>query len=222
MIPEVGGSKPLGHPTRTCALPSGKDGAPTRQAARRRSRTRAQRGVERRRARSVKPLTVEPRREHTLAVEQEVLHELVAVDGLQRRDRRRQTRSDGAARAPSVAGELAVGHRVRRREVDGARRASGVDSACRIAAISSSSEIQIIHCVPDAGAAADAEAERGQSSCLSTPPWRASTRPVRILTTRMPDVGGRRAAASHSVHTSARKSSPGTLTSVSSSSPRSP
>ncbi len=63
---------------------------------------------------------------------------------------------------------------------------------------------------------------KGVSILASAPPRRSSTMPVRLMATRMPASRAGAVAASQSLHTEARKSSPALLVSSSTSSPRSP
>ena len=67
-------------------------------------------------------------REHALTVEQKMLHELAAVDDLERQRRGRQLRGS-VQHACERRRELGVGHGVGRGEVDRAAEARVVDDA---------------------------------------------------------------------------------------------
>ena len=84
----------------------------------------------------------------------------------------------------------------------------------------SSAPIQLSHGLPswlsppEVATGPPSPARNSGSTCCSMPPAGLSTTPVRSIATRIPAASARRASASQSATTSARKSSPGSRSST--------
>ena len=213
MVPEVGGSKPLGHPIH------GSGCGATHAAAG--AATTARNAPSMSGCANSKPLDFEHARDDALTVDEQVLHELAAVDRLQREQRRREHASVGAPRAPSarVNSALVTGF--------GAVRLTGPDTESVVEEVADRADVVVegdpAHVLlARADPAAEPELERQEHPVQRAAVGGEHDARCGWSTTRIPASAAGAVAASQATQTWAGKSSPGGASSVSTSAPRLP
>ena len=176
MVPEVGGSKPLGHPTAdpAAANVTPQPVPPTPRATRRRARVRE----------LVAALLEHASGSTRCPLTSRCSTSSRAVHRLQRQQRGRQ-HGRAVHRGAERARELGVGRGVRRGEVGRRPCTESFVRRCRSAPTWSSRAIQLMYCSPEP-IRPPSPSLKGRSIRWSAPPWAASTMPVRRCTTRIP------------------------------------